>query len=131
MSTDARQLAAMYYHGSTRRFADDLDALGNHPRGIVLYMPELVVLMKPACSTAPESWEQLESSFGCEDAWYIHLLVGNVALAIRLSRALPPLPWLCFRRGMRGAQVHLYRWAQLRRRCGMVLAPHSKTHTNQ
>lgn len=129
MSTDARLLAETYYHGSPRRFAADLEALGNHPRGVVLYMPELVVLMKPACSTSPESWENLEDFSGQEDAWYIHLLVGDVRLALWLSRALTPLPWLCFRRGMRGERVHLYRWEQLRRRRSSALFPFPHRHS--
>lgn len=47
------------------------------------------------------------------DAWYVHLLVGNVALARRLAATLPPLEWLCFQRGRRSNQPHIYRWEQL------------------
>lgn len=110
MSTDARQLAEQYYAGSGRSLAGDLAALGAHSRGVVVYMPQLVVLLKPVERAHPESWERLAEECRAADAWYIHLLVGDLAAARHMAAVLPPLRWLCFRRGRRNAKVHCLPW---------------------
>ena len=111
MNTDARVQAAAYYAAAGRKMEDDIAALMRHPQGVVLLMPQLVVLMKPTRSSAPELWEQLETTPAAPDAWYIHLLAGNLPLARRLAAVLPPLRWLCFRRGRRSSAPHCLPWA--------------------
>ncbi len=111
MNTDARAQAAAYYQAAGRNMEHDIAALLQHPQGVVLLMPQLVVLMKPVQSSAPELWEQLEQEPAGADAWYVHLLAGDLQLARRLAAALPPLHWLCFRRGRRSTTPHRLPWA--------------------
>ena len=111
MNTDARAGAAAYYRAAGRDMEQDLDALAAHPQGVVLLMPQLVVLMKPTLSHEPALWPQLELVHPCADAWYVHLLVGNLGLARRMAGALPPLRWLCFQRGRRSPQPHRLAWS--------------------
>lgn len=113
MNCDARDAAARYYDLARRDMAADLEALAAAPRGVVLYMPELVALLKPARRDCPERWELLDDAPADADAWYIHLLVGDLALARRLAAGLPPLPWGCFRRGLRNRCPHCLPWRRL------------------
>ena len=41
------------------------------------------------------------------DAWYIHLLAGDLKLARRLAADIAPLEWFCFHRGRRDGRPHL------------------------
>ena len=111
MNTDARAGAAAYYQAAGRDMERDLAALSAHPQGVVLLMPQLVVLMKPVLRHEPTRWTQLEDTPAGADAWYAHLLVGDLQLARRLAYALPPLPWLCFQRGRRSSAPHYLPWA--------------------
>lgn len=110
MSKDARTAAAAYYENSCRRFDADVEALRRNPHGVVLLSPRLVVLMKPAVSYRPQDWGLLHDSPAESDAWYVHLLAGDVTLALHLAHALPPLRWLCFQRGRRNGAVHRLPW---------------------
>lgn len=110
MDTDARATARSYYAGSCRSLQADMAALAMLPGGVALYTPRLVALLRPVHSSAPELWEQLSCPTAGADAWYVHLLAGDLAWARRLARSLPPLPRLCFRRGLRGPQPHVLPW---------------------
>ena len=111
MSTDARTLANHYYAESDRCLAVDLAVLGEHPQGVVLYMPQLVVLMKPVQRAHPDDWENLSTIFPAADAWYIHLLAGDLSMARRMAAELQPMRWLCFRRGLRHHRAHCLPWS--------------------
>ena len=111
MNADARTQAWEYYKAAGRQMDADLEALAAHPQGVILLMPRLVVLMKPVPSSCPELWPRLELVFPEADAWYIHLLVGDVHLARRLAAALPPRQWLCFQRGRRNTTPHRLSWS--------------------
>lgn len=87
--------------------AQELAALRRNPRAVLLLMPELTALLKPVRRDRPAEWEQLAHSPADADAWYVHLLVGDLALARRLAACLPLLPWFCFQRGLRSPQPHL------------------------
>lgn len=113
MSTDARETAWRYYQTAGRDMEADLAALGAHPQGVVVFMPQLVVLMKPAVSTEPEHWPQLHHVARQADSWYVHLLAGDLKLARRMAAALPPQRWLCFHRGLRSSSPHRLRWSAL------------------
>lgn len=125
MNTDARAEAAAYYESAGRDMERDLAALTTHPRGVVLLMPQLVVLMKPVQSHKPDHWTQLEDAPAGADAWYAHLLVGDLQLARRLASALPPLPWLCFQRGRRSSTPHRLPWAAF---CRHYTPKHTTRH---
>ena len=112
MSTDARCSARRYYAGSGRSLATDLAAFAANPRGVIVFLPQLVALMKPVELARPEAWQQLVHSPERADAWYIHLLAGDLGLARALGRLLAPLPWLCFQRGARSPRLHCRRWAR-------------------
>ena len=91
--------------------AADVDALCRNPRGIVMSSPRLFVLMRPVCSARPESWaEHLSLDIPAADAWYVHLLAGDLQLARILGHTLPPLPLLCFQRGSRSGRPHRLSW---------------------
>lgn len=122
MNADARDRAWKYYQAARRDIETDLAALAAHPQGIVLLMPRLVVLMKPVCSNAPEQWTELARIFPAADAWYIHLLVGDLRLARRMATALPLQRWLCFQRGLRNPAPHRYSW--------QAFIHHSQTQKN-
>lgn len=110
MSRDARQIAEQYYAASSRSLAEDLAALGTHSQGVVVYMPQLVVLMKPVARAHPEEWEQLAHEAAVADAWYVHLLAGDLSLARHMAAVLPLQRWLCFRRGLRHGREHVLPW---------------------
>lgn len=112
MDKDARHTARRYYAGSTRRLADDLAALGGNPAGVIVWLPQLVALLKPAAAANADGWEELGSSPAQPDAWYVHLLAGDLELARLLGARLAPLPHLCFRRGLRSPAPHIHRWRQ-------------------
>lgn len=73
MNPDARVQAQQYYRAANRDMEADLAALAAHPQGVVLLMPQLVVLMKPALSTEPRLWTELRHTPAGADAWYVHL----------------------------------------------------------
>ncbi len=113
MSTDARSMACRYYAGSGRNLGDDMAALAANPQGVVVFLPRLVALMKPVEHARPESWLALGSSPHGADAWYVHLLAGELAWALQLGRSLPAYPWLCFQRGARSTALHRWRWSRV------------------
>lgn len=113
MSTDAVKAATRYYDASGRNVSADASALASNPQGVVLICPELVVLMKPVESSKPQEWEKLAMPVISPDAWYVHLLVGNLALARQLAWLLPAYPWVCFQRGARSTAVHRLPWARM------------------
>ena len=110
MDPDARLLASLYYKASSRNLEEDLATLAAHPQGIVLMMPQLVVLMKPTHSKHPEHWTNLAHQAAGADAWYVHLLVGNLSLARTMAAHLPLKQWLCFQRGTRNSTPHRIPW---------------------
>lgn len=110
MNADARDRAWEYYETAGRDMNADLAALAAHPQGIVLLMPRLVVLMKPVCSREVLLWTDLPQIFPAADAWYVHLLVGDLALARRLAASIAPRRWLCFQRGLRTPAPHRLPW---------------------
>ena len=111
MNADARIQALEYYRTAGRQIEADLNALAEHPEGVILLMPRLVALMKPVLSSAPELWPQLEHVSPEADAWYVHLLAGDLHLARQLAAALTPRQWLCFQRGRRSPQPHRLAWS--------------------
>lgn len=113
MDTDARDAARSYYTASSRSLRADLAALAQHPGGVVVFTPRLVALLKPVRSDSPESWEQLSHTTTRVDAWYVHLLVGELAWARHLAGSLAPLPRLCFRRGLRNSRPHILPWHRI------------------
>ncbi len=113
MYTDAITTARRYYTWAGRDLAADACALAGNPRGVFMYTPQLVVLMKPVSSRHPQDWEQLGHSPQQADAWYVHLLAGNFALALQLAHTLPPYTWVCFQRGRRSTRLHRLPWARI------------------
>lgn len=114
MSTDARLVARRYYAAAGRDLAADLAALSSNPEGVVVFLPRLVVLMKPVASKCPDDWGRLEENPPCADGWYVHLLAGDLPLARRLAWLLPGLRWVCFQRGLRHAAPHCRSWPRIR-----------------
>ena len=110
METDARLIAIRYYSQSARNLQEDLHTLGNNPEAIIIYLPQLVVLMKPVHSQCPQQWDKLHDTPAGADAWYVHLLAGDLSLARRLAAQQKPRRWLCFQRGARHARPHIIRW---------------------
>lgn len=113
MNTDAKTTARRYYTLAGRDLGADLCALCTNPHGVVVWTPQLVVLMKPANSQQPHTWAELAEKTAGADAWYVHLLVGNLALAMRLAHTVPAYPKLCFQRGLRSSAPHCCSWARI------------------
>lgn len=114
METDARAAARRYYSASRRSLQADMAALAANPGGVVLFSPALVALMRQVHHREPQSWELLEEPPSAQaDAWYVHLMVGDLAWARRLARKLPPMRWLCFQRGVRSPRPHVWPWHRL------------------
>lgn len=113
MNTDAKTTARRYYTLAGRDLGADLCALSTNPHGVVVWTPQLVVLMKPANSQQPHTWAELAENPAGADAWYVHLLVGNLALAMRLAHTVPAYPKLCFQRGLRSSAPHCCSWARI------------------
>ena len=110
MDNDARHTARCYYASSTRNLQADLAALGGNAAGVVVWTPQLVAMLKPVAAGRAAEWEELAESPADADAWYVHLLAGDLELARRLGAGLAALPLLCFRRGLRNATPHIHRW---------------------
>ncbi len=129
MSSNAPELAKRYYQHHGRDFSKDWDSLGRNPRAVLVWLPDLVVLMKPVHRHDVAPWFHLSSSPLDADAWYVHLLVGKLSLACQLGMGLEPLPYLCFQRGMRDERVHVCRWQVFLSR-GCSLSSPSLSNTN-
>lgn len=110
MSKDARINARSYYQSYGRDVGRDFWCLSQDERALVVWLPRLVALMKPVCSSTIHQGVDLECSEPCADAWYVHLLVGDFAFACELAQGLEPLPLLCFQRGSRSARFHVCDW---------------------
>ncbi len=87
-------------------------ALAANPQGVVVFLPRLVALMKPVEHARPQDWLALDTSPHGADAWYVHLLVGDLQWARQIGRSLPAFRWLCFQRGARNACLHRLSWAR-------------------
>ena len=113
MSQDARDRARAYYGGSGRDMAADCAALSANPQGVLVLLPRLVALLKPVRHDRPQDWDRLAHSPASADAWYVHLLAGDLRLAMRLGAGLRRHDWLCFQRGARNARLHRWPWRRL------------------
>lgn len=112
MSKDARYRTRLYYQLHGRDLAADCAALQRNPRAAYMWTPQLVAMLKPISSKNLEAAYDLASSPPDADAWYVHLVVGDFACARQLAQHLEPLSLLCFQRGSRGADFHIYDWAR-------------------
>lgn len=112
MKHDARVYAERYYAGSSRSLAEDMAATAGNPHGVTLFSPALVALLQPCRSTQAEPWRHWGQPTppSLADAWYVHLLVGDLALARCMAALLPPHPWVVFQRGTRGPALRRYPW---------------------
>lgn len=108
--------AQRYYSLAGRDMSVDLADLSANPDGVVVMLPRLVVLMKPARSDSPDEWGNLRESPAGADGWYVHLLVGDLPLARKLAWLLPGRRWVCFQRGRRNASPHRLHWDRIRLR---------------
>lgn len=113
MRPDAQEEARRYYRESGRVLEADVESLISNPHGVLVFTPELVVLMKPVLLKEELLWGALADDPPEADAWYVHLLVGNVDQARRMAAQLPPLEWLCFQRGRRNSLPHVYHWSNV------------------
>lgn len=110
---DARHHAIQYYDTSIRTLEADLSELIASARGVFVFTPQLTVLMKAIDLTDEESITNLRKHNRRINAWYVHFLSGDLSLAFEWARSLPPLPYLCFQRGIRSPKLHLLPWSRL------------------
>ncbi len=111
MSRDARQLAREYYDRHDRDIQQDMQRLSGNSRAFIIWMPQLITLAVPVNHQHPETWTSLAlTSPQDSDAWYVHLLIGDLALARELARQAEALPYLCFQRGLRSPRPHIHRF---------------------
>ncbi len=123
MNTDATTTAQQYYAWAGRDFAADAYSLALNPQGVMVYTPQLVVMMKPVDSRQPQEWAELAHSPQQPDAWYVHLLVGDMKTARQMAHLVAAYRWVCFQRGRRNTRLHCLSWAR-------ILSPHKNTNNN-
>lgn len=94
MKHDARVYAERYYAGSSRSLAEDMAATAGNPHGVTLFSPALVALLQPCRSTQAEPWRHWgrPTPPSLADAWYVHLLVGDLALARCMAARMDGAP---------------------------------------
>lgn len=117
MNANAKRLAKHYYAPTTRSESQDILKICQNPRGVVFVSRAIFALLRPVRSDMPQSWDrQLYEDDSTADAWYIHLLTGDLKQALRLAtQVLSPLPYIVFFRGKRSAKPHRIRWATFER----------------
>ena len=72
--------------------------------------------LKITCTSADDRGihtQHLSLDIPAADAWYVHLLTGDLQLALQLGSTLPSLPLLCFQRGRRSARLHRHSWRRV------------------
>ena len=112
-STDARRIARRYYATHGRHLEEDMAALCANPQGAVVFSPRLVAMVKPVRVSVPGEWMDLAHSPTGADAWYLHLLCGDLRYAACLAADLPQLRWAVFQRGARNAACHRLSWGRV------------------
>lgn len=115
MNKDARNHSDEYYRRQGASLAIDLKSIARNPRGVIIWTRELVVIMKPDYSTDTRHWHELDYSPRDADAWYMHLLTGNLELARALMPVLESLPWVCFQRGLRSIKPRRISWERFQK----------------
>ncbi len=114
MSRDARQLAHEYYDRHGRDIQQDMQRLSENSRALIIWLPQLIVLAMPVNHHHPERWSSLASTSPQDsDAWYVHLLIGDLALARELGKQVEVLNLLCFQRGLRSPRPHIHRFRDI------------------
>jgi len=113
MNKDARYHSNKYYQRQGSSLEADFKAISKNPRGVIIWTRALVVIMKPDYLADKSRWHDLAYSPRDADAWYIHLLTGNIALARALIPMLDALPWFCFQRGLRNNKIHRFSWERI------------------
>ncbi len=109
MSRDARQLARYYYDRHGRDILQDMQLLSENDRALIIWLPQLIALAIPVNHLYPDSWARLASTSPQDsDAWYVHLLVGDLALARELGKQAEELSFICFHRGARNPRPHIH-----------------------
>ncbi len=112
MSRDARQRARRYYEHHNRDFQEDIQSLSEHHDAVIIWLPQLVVLATAVNHHHAETWDTLTATSAADcDAWYVHLLIGELSLAMQVAQRLTPRHYLCFHRGLRSQRPHIHRFA--------------------
>lgn len=105
---DAREEVKKYYGESYRSLSDDVYYLIINRQGVVIWTERCCVLARMVDSTKGiEAWEDcLWKPESNPDAWYIHMMAGDVNEAIELAMKEQPLPYVVFQRGLRDERIH-------------------------
>ena len=83
--------------------------------------PELFVMAWPVRSGRDTGWWREHQPCENPDAWYIHLLCGDLKKALEvLPKLAKPLPYVVFQRGARSHKVHKYKYDKLVKKGGVL-----------
>lgn len=103
---DAREEVRLYYKNSFRILSDDVIDLVMNRQGVVVWTENCCLLARMVNSKDKDSWECLWEETEDPDAWYVHLMAGDVKVAMELAKKASPLPFVVFQRGLRDERVH-------------------------
>lgn len=103
---DAREKMRKYYAPSFRSLVDDISDLVMNKQGVVVWTENCCLLARMVNSKDKDSWEYLWEETEDPDAWYVHLMAGDVKTAMELAKKARPLPFVVFQRGLRDERVH-------------------------
>lgn len=105
---DARKTARDYYRGSGRNVKDDIAA--HLLKGVVVWTPGLAAMARPVRlewgdrRVANPFYDERGAEY---DAWFVHLLCGDLRLASGLAGDMLRFPHIVFQRGLRGSRLRV------------------------
>lgn len=109
---NAIQKARDYYFLNGGNYIADFKFQYQFANSVFIWTPELVLIAKPVDTRFDyKAWSK--EIFLEPDAWYVHLLCGNLKLAIQMMQHVNPLPYVVFQRGMRSNKIHKLDWNNL------------------
>lgn len=105
---DAREEVREYYRESERYMHDDIEDLIINKQGAVVWTKNCCILARMVNTNDPVDewsyrlWEVVDNP----DAWYVHVMAGDIKTAMELAKKAQPLPYVVFQRGLRNDKVH-------------------------
>lgn len=105
---DAREEVKKYYRESDRFMHDEIEELFINRQGVVVWTENCCILARMVDTSEPvDAWSyRLWEVVDNPDAWYIHVMAGDIKTAIELAKKVNPLPYVVFQRGLRNDKVH-------------------------
>lgn len=105
---DAREEVREYYRDSDRYMHDDIEDLIINKQGAVVWTKNCCILARMVNTSDPvDAWSyRLWEVVDNPDAWYVHVMAGDIKTAMELAKKAQRLPYVVFQRGLRNDKVH-------------------------